>query len=131
MRESRFASRVFLWAGIYGVVGLVPLYFMEERLAVLLPPPLEHPEFFYGFLGVALAWQLVFLVIARDPARYRPIMLCAVVEKVGYGAAVLWLIAERRTAFLMAGSGAVDLLLAVLFLAAYMRTRATSSGLRR
>jgi hypothetical protein len=29
---------------------------MEAKLGIDFPPPLNHPEHFYGFLSVALAW---------------------------------------------------------------------------
>ena len=73
-----FAKRVFFLAGIYGLVVLLPQYFMEERTGRDFPPPVTHPEYFYGFIGVAVAWQIVFLIISRDPVRYRPIMLAAI-----------------------------------------------------
>ena len=28
-----FARRVFFWAGIYGIIAIVPLYVLEDRLA--------------------------------------------------------------------------------------------------
>jgi hypothetical protein len=34
---------------------LLPLYFLEENQGTDFPPPLAHPEHFYGFIGVALA----------------------------------------------------------------------------
>ena len=34
------------------------------------PAGLTHPEYFYGFLGVAIAWQIAFFVIAHDPRRF-------------------------------------------------------------
>ena len=67
-KGHRFSARVFLGAGIYGVVVLLPQYFLEEKLARDFPPPLTHPEHFYGFIGVALAWQLVFLIMRNMPA---------------------------------------------------------------
>jgi len=42
-------------------------------------------EYFYGFVGVGLAWQITFLIIARDPARFRPIMIGGILEKVLFG----------------------------------------------
>ena len=36
---------------------------------------------YYGFVGVTLAWQVAFLVIASDPVRYRTFMLTAMLEK--------------------------------------------------
>jgi len=65
----KFAKRVFLLAGIYGVVVLLPQYFVEWALD--LPAPMAQPEHFYGFIGVALSWQFAFLLIAGDVQRYR------------------------------------------------------------
>jgi hypothetical protein len=80
-----FAKNVFKVAGIYGLLVLIPHYFLEKQLGIDFPPPITHPEHFYGFVGVALAWQFVFLLIARDPARYRLIMLPAILEKLAFG----------------------------------------------
>ena len=55
MPSDRFARRVFTGAGIYGLVCLVPMYGVERILGTMFPPPITHPEFFYGFAGVALA----------------------------------------------------------------------------
>ena len=62
-----FEKRVFFWSGVYGLVVLTPLYFLESRLNEISPPPIAHPEHFYGFVGVALSWQVAFLIISRDP----------------------------------------------------------------
>ncbi len=120
----KFASRLFLLAGIYGIVGLVPQYFMEAKIGRDNPPPITHPEFFYGFLGVALAFQFLFLIIARDPQRYRMAMLPGALEKIGFGAAgvALWLQARAPTQML--AFGILDLVFAALFLEAFRRTPA-------
>ena len=81
----RFAKVVFLVAGIYGLIVLLPLYFMEEQTGRDYPPPITHPEYYYGFTGVAVAWQLAFLVMSREPVRYRPLMIPAIVEKASFG----------------------------------------------
>lgn len=117
-----FARRVFWWAGVYGLVALTPLYFLEERIGRDLPPPITHPEHFYGFIGVALAWQFAFLVIARDPARYRPLMLPAMLEKFSYAAPVAALFVQGRVAAPVLVTGMVDLVLCALFVMAYLRT---------
>ena len=130
MRDGRFARRVFIGAGLYGLAGILPLYVTETLFTELFPPALSHPEFFYGFAGVALAWQVAFLVIGSDPVRFRPLMLPAVLEKVGYGVAVVVLAVQGRTALPLVGTAVIDLVLAILFFAAYLRTRASSSGLR-
>jgi hypothetical protein len=118
----KFAQRVFLVAGIYGVLTLLPQYFLEGRIA-MENPPMMHPEYFYGFIGVALAWQCAFLLVARDVQRYRPFMLAAVLEKLSFGLAVPVLYAQGRVAALVAGVGVIDLLLAVLFVADEMSQR--------
>lgn len=43
--------------------------------------PLNHPELYYGFAGIALAWQGVFLILGRDPGRHRIMMIPAMREK--------------------------------------------------
>ncbi len=118
----RFASRVFLGAGIFGMIALPPLYFLEDRIGREDPPPLTHPEFFYGFVGVAIAWQLVFLVIGGDPTRYRPLMLPSVCEKLGWGLAVVALFVAGRIPARVVPLGLVDLVFAVLFVLSYVRT---------
>ena len=80
-RPLTWARRVFGAAGIVGLLMLLPHYFLFEKIGRDYPPAITHPEFFYGFIGVAVAWQFAFLVIARDPARYRLLMIPAVLEK--------------------------------------------------
>ena len=117
-----FAKRVFLAAGVYGLLLLPPQYFLEDKLGRDYPPPVTHPEHYYGFLGVAIAWQLAFLVIARDPVRYRLMMLPAVVEKFSFGLAAVALFVTHRAPGAVLGFGAVDLALGLLFLVAFRRT---------
>lgn len=120
----KFARCVFLIAGIYGLLAVAPLYFSEGKIARDYPPALTHPEYFYGFAGVALAWQVAFLIMARDPVRYRLIMLPAALEKFSYAVAGAVLYAQgRQTAFFLIFAG-IDLLFAILFLAAFQKTRA-------
>ena len=118
----RFAKIVFWVAAIWGLLVITPLYFMMDIIGRKDPPTITHPGFYYGFVGVALAWQVAFAVIARDPARLRPMMIPSMVEKFGYAAAVVTLVLQGR----MHGSdllfAATDTLLGVLFVAAYVAT---------
>ena len=116
----KFAKLVFLIAGIYGLLLLVPVYFLETQII----PAITHPEFFYGFVGVGIAWQIAFLIVGRDPVRFRPIMVAAIIEKTTCGFAVLILHLLNRLAALPAAIGAVDLVFAVLFAGAYAFTPA-------
>jgi hypothetical protein len=118
---SIFARRVFLAAGIYGIVVLAPQYFVELGLPALI----ERPEHFYGFIGVALAWQLAFLIIASDVRRYRPLMLAALLEKLSFGSAVAILYSVDRVSIGVLLAGTLDLILGALFVAAFVATRAS------
>ncbi len=117
------AKCVFTLAGVYGIVVLTPLYFLENWLGRSSPPAITHPEFFYGFVGVALAWQFGFLMIGRDPLRFRPWMLPSVLEKITYAVAVIVLFVQGRIAISTLATGSIDLLLAGMFVAAFFATR--------
>ena len=120
---DRFARLVFRIAGIYGIVVLLPQYLLETGVGPAGGAPLQRPEHFYGFVGVALAWQLAFLVISRDVRRYRALMLPAVVEKLSFGVPVLLLVAAGRVGADVLVFGCIDLVLSVLFALAYRATR--------
>jgi hypothetical protein len=118
-----FARRVFTSAAVYGLIVMLPQYFMEGRIGRDYPPPITHPEFFYGFIGLVVVWQLTFLLIASDVQRYRPLMLVTVLEKLVFGIPALVLYAQGRLALATAVFGVVDLSLAAWFVAAYNKTR--------
>ena len=118
----RFARWVFLLAGISGIGIVAPLYFLEEQVGRDEPPPITHPEFFYGFAGVTLAWQVMFLVIASDPVRYRLAMLPAMLEKAGFVIAIGVLYAMSRVPAVWLGAASMDGSLFVLFIVAFLRT---------
>lgn len=120
----KFTKRLFQIAGIYGFVTLVPQYFMETKTGHDFPPAITHPEFFYGFIGVALAWQVMFFIIARDPQRYRLAMLPGAMEKICFGGAAIALYLQGRLAVLMFAAGILDLVFAALFLLAFRKTPA-------
>ena len=125
---DRFARRVYLFAGIYGLVVMLPQYFMEERIGRDTPPPITHPEHFYGFIGVVVAWQVAFLVIARDPARFRALLPVTVLEKLVFALPVLILYAQGRVAASVLPFAAIDLVLGALFFLSYRRLDATQAA---
>lgn len=119
---TRFARLAFLIAGIYGIIVIAPQFFMEKLIAQSTGP-ISHPEYFYGFLTVTLPWQILFLVISRDPVRFRPVMWVAVLEKLGFPIAAYVLYATGRVPGAVVGFASMDLILAVLFVTSYVRTR--------
>src|SRR5258706_12035314 len=88
-RLMKFARYTFLIAGIYGLLVLAPIYFSEEKVGIDYPPAITHPEYLYGFAGVAIAFQIVFLIIAKDPVKYRLMILPSIIEKFSFGIAVV------------------------------------------
>ena len=95
----RFAKIVFLVAGIYGLLVLTPLYFMEGTVGGLTPP-----------------------------GRYRPMILPSVLEKLVYAIAVLVLHLQGRIASSVLAVGSVDWIFALLFFVAYVNTKPTTSS---
>ena len=59
-QNMKFAKIIFWIAGTYGLVIITPLYFLANRIGQQDPPPITHPGFYYGFVGVAIAWQIAF-----------------------------------------------------------------------
>jgi hypothetical protein len=118
----RFARWVFLLAGATGILMVIPPYFLERQTSEDYPPPITHPEYYYGFFGVTLAWQLLFLVIGSDPVRYRRAMLPGMVEKASFSLAIPLLYAAGRVAGVWLGFAAMDAAWLVLFVVAYLWT---------
>jgi hypothetical protein len=119
----KFAKVVFWVAGIWGLLVITPLYFLFDVIGRQDPPAITHPGFYYGFVGCALAWQIAFLFIAREPVRLRVMMIPSVVEKFTYCTAVIILVMQGRTNQRDLVFAATDLTLGVLFVVAYLRTR--------
>lgn len=119
--SERTARKLFLVAAVYGFLVLVPLFFLEARLAP--NGAFQNPDQYYGFLGTAVAWQFAFLVIARNPVRFRPVMLAAAAEKLLPAAASVALFLLGRIDVWPLIPGGVDVLLGCLFLWAHTSLR--------
>jgi hypothetical protein len=122
MTNPRFARWVFRIAGIYGLLVILPGYFTERAVGREYPPAITHREYYYGFLGVTVAWQIAFLVISTNPVRYRPLMLVAIVEKLGFFVPGVILFMGHEIPPPAAAGAAIDLVIAVMFALAYWRT---------
>jgi hypothetical protein len=113
-------------AGMYGIALLVPPLFLESKYSGLYPPPITHPEFFYGFFALGIAWQVLFFILATDPIKYRAMMIPSMLEKIGYPVALIFLHFQHRIAPRMFALGSVDWLFLILFAIAYIKTAPTS-----
>ena len=117
----RFARWVFNAAGIYGLVLMTPFLFLERQIAAPATQ-LSHPEYFYGFVMVAIACQVLFLIVARDPVRLRPAMIFCMLEKFPFALTVPVLAMQGRVQPPVVGFAGMDFVWGVLFVAAYLRT---------
>ena len=117
----KFAKRVFLGAGTYGLLVTLPLY-NESSVAQVFPPAVNHPEYYYGFISTVIAWQVAFIFISRDPLTHRPLMIPAIMEKMIYAASINVLAFQERVAGAIIGFAATDFILGVLFVVSYVLT---------
>ena len=117
------AKYIFLIAGIYGIVVTLPLYFTEVKINIDYPPAIKHPEYYYGFAGVTLVWQVLFLFIASDPLRYRKIMIPCMLEKLSVLPMLCILYPQGRFPQLWLPWIVIDLVLGALFFIAYIKTK--------
>lgn len=124
--QLKFAQRVYFFAAIYGVIVLLPQYFLESQLV----PPTTHPEQFYGFVGLALVWQFAFVLISRDVLRYHMLMPITVLEKLAFGVPAWILYLQDRAPLEVLAFGSIDLLLGGLFMISFFKVRANLAGQR-
>jgi hypothetical protein len=120
----KFAKWVYRIAGIYGLLVLAPLLFLERVVSQTSPPAITHPEYYYGFAITGVAWQVAFIVMSNDPQRFRTLMPVTSLEK-SYGLIAIALYGQGRISSQALALGLIDLLLAVLFVCAYVTTRRT------
>jgi hypothetical protein len=118
-----FAKWVFTIGGIWGVLIIGPLFFAEGLMVDATGKAFNHPDTFYGFVGSTFAWQLGYLVIGRNPAPYRPFMLLGALGKFIYFGATWTLFAQGRIPITVPMLASPDLLLAILFVVAWFRTK--------
>ncbi len=122
-----FARIVFIAAGVWGIAVLTPIYFLVDVTGRQYARPAEYPHFFYGFLSVAMAWQIAFLIIGSSLTRFRLLMIPAILEKLGWVAGLAVLHGQGRVSAADAQALWPDLLIGLLFIAAFARTPAWDS----
>jgi hypothetical protein len=124
----KFARIVFTIAGVWGVLVLAPLFFLVDLLGRKYPPPTSSPHFFYGFFALALVFQLVFFIIASDPARFRPMIIPSILEKATYVVVCGVLYSRGQITSTEASTCGADFFLGILFICAFFTTRPKTSS---
>jgi hypothetical protein len=124
----KFAKYVFIIAGIWGIAVLTPFYWLVDVTGRQYAPPTEYPHFFYGFFAITMAWQFAFLVIGSNPVRFRPLMIPSMFEKFSYVVTLVVLYRQARISAADFQAVVPDLILGILFVAAFVKTRPREAG---
>lgn len=125
--KLRIARIIFAAAAIYGVVVVLAMFFYPP--AIFGKARWQQPELYYGFTTVTLGWQIVFLLIAGNPPKYRALMfIAAVFEKFAFVAVLIVLLLERRARSHWISPAVIDFVFGVLFLLARAFTPVVASG---
>jgi hypothetical protein len=118
----RFARLTFLLGGIWGLIVMTPLYFMFDTIGRQYPPPITHPDMYYGFVSVTWVWQIAYLLISTDPVRFRPFMLVGILAKSLYFVTMTAVYATGGIQPAQLAAVTPDLVLAVLFAVSFVKT---------
>lgn len=117
----RIATWVFGIAGIYGLLVVIPLYW---------PRPSAEPGvqtlYRYGFAGAAAATEFLYLVIATDVRRFRPLMLVGVFSKASFAIPALMLVFNGRLDRATSLAAVIDAGWGVAFLFCWLQTRGSA-----
>ncbi len=114
---------VFILAAIYGIPLLTFWMFTTPRMVGHARN--QQPEMYYGFGSIGLAWQVVFVLIATNPVRYRPLMLIAAIfQKLFFSALLIWLLLRHIAGMHWLPFAVADGLFGIGFLIAYWITPA-------
>ena len=118
----KFAKWVFRTAGVFGLIVMLPMVFAEKLIEQVMPPAVNHPEFFYGFVILNICWQVLYIFLSRDPLRFRPLMIPAFFAKASGPVALIWLYLQGRISSQWITTTILDGVFAFLFLVAYWVT---------
>ena len=123
----KFAKYTFGLAAIYGILVITPLFFNEQKLGVDYPPPITHAEYFYSFAAVTLVWQILFIFIALNPLKYRPVMLFCVIEKLCLVPTFIILFPQGRFPALWILLMIIDIAFGVAFVISFIKSKENST----
>ena len=127
----KFARWTFGLAAAWGFLILGAFYFNEANPALVPAPFPNHPDYYFGFLGVGLAWQAAFVIVALDPVKYRLFMLPALFEKFSYVLTLSVLFLVHQLSGQMLGAAVLDGTFGLLFLVSFLKTRLAGKKAKR
>jgi hypothetical protein len=117
-----FAKRVFQVAAGWGFFILTLAYGAYLLGIEGATIDTDRPELVHGFFLVTLAFQVVFLIIASDPVRFRMFMLASMIEKLPFTLVSILLFTNGQAPMAAAVLGLIDGALGLLFMIAYFVT---------
>jgi hypothetical protein len=123
---AKWPRIIFKGAGYYGIIVMLVLLLAPAQ--VLGEPTVVHPEYYFGFVTVGMAWQIAFLVVGSDPVRFRPMMLVCVCEKFFYISLLFYFILTHRAPTRMVPAVVLDGSLGCLFIYAWRVTPSRPGG---
>lgn len=121
--NNKFAKWTFRIAGIYGILVLLPMYWSLQQFGIENPPEITHPEFFYGFVSVALSWQVAFLIISTDTFNYRLLMIPSMLEKFIFVFIVAYLYSTEGMNTPIILGATLDCILGICFAISFIKTK--------
>jgi hypothetical protein len=83
---------------------------------------LMRPEYYYGFIGAAASFQLVYLTIGGNPVRFRPLMPLTLIAKLSFTIPVVILFLFGRVDLITLIMASIDALIGLAFLWAWRVT---------
>ncbi len=121
----KLGSGIFWIAAIYGAFVLLAGLLGEAQFNIASPPAVTHPEFYYGFHSLALVFQIIFVIIACDPLRYRLLIPVAILEKAAFfiPCLVLWQNGRLNSSSSIFVGAMIDGLFILLFAYAWIATK--------
>lgn len=125
----KFAKYTFWAIGIYGMLVVFPMYFFEGQIGADYPPAINHPEYYYGFIGAVLTWHLAFFLIGSNPQKYQLLMLPAALGKFVYSLEAMVLFFNGRVPNLIIVFAIIDAIFGAFFILAYLQVRKAGRAL--
>jgi hypothetical protein len=123
----KLARWVFLIAGIFGLIPVVPLvYTTMVKGEAILPDFASMGSFFSVSVFQYVCWQISYIILARDPVRFRSMIILAFFVEITAPLNPLWLFLYGFRLWI--SIAVVDFLLAILFVVAFWLTGREPNG---